>query len=81
MVSLLIGNADEIDIEFITFYKIDKNTSDWLELLTSIIGEAHLPPILDLKLIWKLFELNIKAPITTAADDKFCNIFPSFRQK
>ena len=22
-----------------------------------------------------------KAPITTAADDKFCDIFPSFRQK
>ena len=25
--------------------------------------------------------LTLKAPITTAADDKFCNIFPSFRQK
>ena len=25
--------------------------------------------------------LNLKAPITTAADDKFCNIFPSFWQK
>ena len=78
MVSLLIGNADEIDIVLITFYKIDKNTSDWLELLTSIIGEAHLPPILDLKLFCKLLEFSIKAPITTAADDKFCNIFSSF---
>ena len=25
--------------------------------------------------------LSLKAPITTAADDKFCNIFSSFRQK
>ena len=25
--------------------------------------------------------LTLKAPITTAADDKFCDIFPSFRQK
>ena len=26
-------------------------------------------------------ELTLKAPITTAADDKFCDIFPNFRQK
>ena len=25
--------------------------------------------------------LTLKAPITTAADNKFCDIFPSFRQK
>ena len=25
--------------------------------------------------------LTLKAPITTAADGKFCDIFPSFRQK
>ena len=25
--------------------------------------------------------LTLKAPITTAADNKFCNIFPNFRQK
>ena len=25
--------------------------------------------------------LTLKAPITTAADDKFCNTFPSFKQK
>ena len=25
--------------------------------------------------------LALKAPITTAADDKFCHIFPNFRQK
>ena len=25
--------------------------------------------------------LTLKAPITTAADDKFCDIFPNFRQK
>ena len=24
---------------------------------------------------------GLKAPITTAADDKFCDIFPSFQQK
>ena len=29
----------------------------------------------------KLVVLTLKAPITTAADDKFCNIFPSFQQK
>ena len=29
----------------------------------------------------KLFELTLKAPITTAADDKFWDFFPSFRQK
>ena len=26
-------------------------------------------------------ELTLKAPNTTAADDKFCDIFPNFRQK
>ena len=25
--------------------------------------------------------LTLKAPITTAADDKFCEIFPNFRKK
>ena len=25
--------------------------------------------------------LTLKAPVTTAADDKFCNIFPNFRKK
>ena len=25
--------------------------------------------------------LSLKAPITTAADDKFCNIFPNFQKK
>ena len=25
--------------------------------------------------------LTLKAPIKTAGDDNFCNIFPSFRQK
>ena len=25
--------------------------------------------------------LTLKGPIKTAADDKFCDIFPSFRQK
>ena len=28
-----------------------------------------------------LASLTFKAPIKTAADDKFCDIFPSFRQK
>ena len=27
-----------------------------------------------------LIQLTLKAPITTAADDKFCNTFPNFRQ-
>ena len=27
------------------------------------------------------FKLTLKAPITTAADNKFCDIFPHFRQK
>ena len=26
-------------------------------------------------------ELTLKAPITTAADDKFCNIFPNFSKE
>ena len=26
-------------------------------------------------------ELTLKAPITTAADDKFCDIFPFFQKK
>ena len=26
-------------------------------------------------------ELTLKAPITTAADDKFCDMFTKFRQK
>ena len=25
--------------------------------------------------------LTLKAPITTAADDQFCDIFPSYRKK
>ena len=25
--------------------------------------------------------LTLKAPFTTAADDKFCDIFPNFREK
>ena len=25
-------------------------------------------------------QLTLKAPITTAADDKFCDIYPSFRK-
>ena len=25
--------------------------------------------------------MTLKAPITTAADDKFCDVFPNFRQK
>ena len=25
--------------------------------------------------------LTLKAPITTAADDKFCDIFPNFQKK
>ena len=28
-----------------------------------------------------IFLLTLKAPITTAADDKFFNIFPNFRKK
>ena len=28
-----------------------------------------------------MFMINLKAPITTEADDKFCDIFPSFRKK
>ena len=29
---------------------------------------------------WVQFKVNPKAPITTAADDKFCDIFPNFMQ-
>ena len=29
----------------------------------------------------KHLELTLKAPITTAADDKFCDIFSNFRKK
>ena len=29
----------------------------------------------------EIYFLTLKAPITTAADDKFCDIFPNFRQK
>ena len=36
----------------------------------SILEIFHLSPI-----------LTLKAPIRTAADDKFCDIFPNFRQK
>ena len=30
---------------------------------------------------WAKAQLNLKASITTAADDKFCEIFPNFRKK
>ena len=35
----------------------------------------------DLEKLSFLEMLTLKAPITTAADDKFCDIFPNFRQK
>ena len=41
-----------------------------------IFHENQLPALCSL-----LLTLTIKATITTAADDKFCDIFPSFRQK
>ena len=31
------------------------------------------------KRLWIKFILSLKAPITTAADDKFCDIFPNFQ--
>ena len=33
------------------------------------------------KTLLQYYPLTLKAPITTAADDKFCDIFPNFRQK
>ena len=40
-------------------------------------------PIQNLSIQFSLrnYLLTLKAPITTAADDKFCDIFPSFWQK
>ena len=42
--------------------------------------------IFEKKLIFKKvgrqqWSLTLKAPIMTAADDKFCDIFPNFRKK
>ena len=31
--------------------------------------------------IWFTFDLTLKSPIMTAADDKFCDIIPNFQQK
>ena len=31
-----------------------------------------------IRVLIHLCALTLKAPITTAADDKFCNIFPNF---
>ena len=56
-----------LEIKFIKFKDLQLKTPFSLENLVY------------LKLFYK--HLTLKAPITTAADDKFCNIFPSFRQK
>ena len=50
---------------------------------TEILGATEILDNLYCKQLDKhsIFSLTLKMPITTAADDKFCDIFPSFRQK
>ena len=52
-----------------------------------LLCKAPMAVILKQIIMWyhfmgvKIWSLTLKAPITTAADDKFCDILPSFRQK
>ena len=41
----------------------------------ALFGQYSIP------LTWLCLLLALKVPITTAADGKFCDIFPNFRQK
>ena len=44
----------------------------------------HSPLYTVILLLWKITcipILTLKSPITTAADDKFCDIYPNFQQK
>ena len=55
-----------------------------------MLNENALPSIEDHKNVFKQnqsqdsveeHKLTLKAPITTAADDKYCDFFPNFRKK
>ena len=37
--------------------------------------------LLQIEMIYKSLHLTLKVPITTAADDKFCEIFPNLKNK
>ena len=58
-----------------------KNSTLWADhkVLVHIIqrGSYTSPPVL----LNVCNGFTLKVPITTAADDKFCDIFPNFRQK
>ena len=47
-------------------------------ILTSV---ASAQPVSARTKIYKDIILSLKVPITTAADEKFCGIFPNFRKK
>ena len=56
---------------------LDKNSFQRNLILVEIINRQYFED----KKYWQNKQLTLKAPITTAADDKFCNIFPNFRKK
>ena len=80
---------DQEDFLFLSFilikaYVFDKpdNYAYIIKLVTVVDGcmfiIQSLIPLL-LNFVWS--ELTLKEPITTAADDKFCDIFSNFRKK
>ena len=66
----------QINMKQVSYYK-DTNAFAKMFGIAFFIG-AHI--IFALRFYCIEF-LTLKAPITTAADDKFCEIFPNFRQK
>ena len=57
-----------------------KFQNDW----NKTVGSKYTliaPVMLKNDKVYKSFFLTLKALITTAADDKFCDIFPNFRKK
>ena len=60
----------------IAFYYFQKNVVSLYLKTDFALSNSAYPGI-----ICKSSLLSLKAPITTAADDKFCDIFPQFSKK
>ena len=65
-----------VDVEGI---KTDFCDIDFTAIEPELMAEFNITHIMDMVCAFIL--LTLKAPITTATDDKFCNIFHKFRKK
>ena len=79
-----IETGRSLSVDDITLSKLK---ADGFQAVFVGIGKLfdHLSPCLSLSLSLSLsnsqMHLTLKAPITTAADDIFCDVFANFRQK